>query len=351
MSLFSVKWRDPAEPRFPSECHTGMEVIGAVGAATSVASTGMSIIGSGKQAAGQREAGENAYRAALIRNEQMKIAAQNARNTAVQREEQAALQDQAAELQRRQAEAEGNKTPLIKAQAQVTRNRAVMLDQAAEAAIDDGNMAQAIKQREAIEAKRKGTIMAGRARAVMAASGGGVDQGTIAELMAEGEMKFEDRLFEGAAAARSAKIASEGAKYEAALTREDAKQIDYAAVLNDYNAAIGKYESDLTRRAAHRTRFQAQLDRWDAENSEYAGQSAVVEGDRTRSAMNSAADFTLMSGIGGGLARAGGLAARYAGSFSPSTVTASPSDYRGAYDALSTEQRIPGFDADYNPLV
>jgi hypothetical protein len=323
-----------------------------VGMAATLASTAMSISSSGKQAAGQREAGENAYQAALIRNEQMKVAAQNARNTSVQRLEQAELQDHAAELQRRQAEAEGNKTPLIKAQAQVTRNRATMLDYASDAAIDDGNMAQAIKQREAIEAKRKGTIMAGRARAVMAASGGGVDQGTIAELLAEGEMKFEDSLFEGAAAGRNARIVSDGAKYEAALTREDAKQIDYAAVLNDYNVEIGKYESEITRRTAHRTRFQAELDRWDAENSQYAGNSAVVQGERTRSSMNDAADFTLMSGIGGGLAKAGGLAARYAGSFSPGgSVTASSDDYRGGYDALSTEQRIPGFDANYNPLV
>jgi hypothetical protein len=321
-------------------------VIAAVGAAAAVGSTAMSIASSGKQSAGQREAGENAYQAALIRNEQMKVASQNARNTAVQREEQAVLQDHAAELQQRQAIAEGHKTPLIKAQAQVTRNRAVMLDYAADAAIDDGNMAQAIKQREAIEAKRRGTIMAGRARAVMAASGGGVDQGTIAELLAEGEMKFEDSLFEGAVAGRNARIVSEGAKYEAALTREDAKQIDYAAVLNDYNVEVGKYEADLTRRAAHRTRFQAELDRWDADNSQYAGQRTVVEGERTRSAMNDAADSTLLTGIGRGALSAGGLAARYAGSFSGSNYDIAKDPLRTANDA-----DLGGYNGSANPLV
>lgn len=316
-----------------------------IGAASSVASVGMSIIGGMGQSSGQRAAGQQAYEAALIRNEQAKIAAQNARNNETQRNEQAVLIDQAAELQQRQAEAEGKKSQLIKAQAEVTRNRAVMLDYAAAAAIDDGNMAQAIKQREAIEAKRKSTIMAGRARAVMAASGAGVDTGTLAELLAEGEMSFENSLFEGAVAKRNAAIVSEGAKYEAKLTREDAKQIDYAAVLNDYNAEIGKYEADLTRRSAHRTRFQAELDHWDAENSMWAGQTAVREGLRTRAAYDSAADSTLLTSIGTGALRAGSLAARYAGSSSPG--------YDLGRDPLRTanDADLGGYNGAANPLV
>lgn len=320
-------------------------VTGVIGAAASVASTGMSIIGSMNQSSAQRASGQQAYEAALIRNEQMKVAAQNARNTAVQREEQAVLQEQAAELAERQAEAEGRKTPLIKAQAQATRNRAVMLDYAAAAAIDDGNMAQAIKQREAIATKRKATIMAGRARAVMAASGAGVDQGTIAELLAEGEMGFENSLFEGAVAGRNARIVSEGAKYEAALTREDAEQIDYAAELNDYNAEIGKYEADLVRRTAHRTRFQAELDRWDADNSQWAGRTSMAQGESRRASMDSAANATLLTGLGTGALQLGSLAARYAGSSSPK--------YDLSKDTLRTanDADLGGYSGTANPLV
>jgi hypothetical protein len=317
-----------------------------LGAVSSAASVGMSIVGGMGQSSGQRAAGQQAYEAALLRNEQAKIAAQNARNNETQRNEQAALIDQAAILQERQAEAEGNKTPLIKAQAQVTRNRAVMLDYAAQSAIDDGNMAQAIKQREAIEARRKSTIMAGRARAVMAASGAGVDTGTLAELMAEGEMSFENSLFEGAVAKRNAAIVSEGTKYEAALTREDAKQIDYAAVLNDYNASIGKYEADLTRRQAHRTRFQAELDHWDSENSLWAGQTALAQGASTRAAMNNAADMTLYTAIGSGVLRAGSIAARYAGTSSPTNYSLSRDTARTANDA-----DLGGYNGTANPLV
>ena len=55
---------------------------------------------------------------------------------------------------------------------------------------------EAAKQREGIEARRKGDMLASRARAVMAAGGGGVDEKIISGLMAEGEYAdYSHRVF------------------------------------------------------------------------------------------------------------------------------------------------------------
>lgn len=114
--------------------------------ALSAASTGMSILGSANQAAGQRSAGDIAYRNALLRNE-------------------------AAKGEARQLEASAVAT-------------------------------EAAGQRQAIEAVRKGSIMASRARAVMAASGAGVDPKLIARLIGEGEYGKDVALFNAGDKAR-----------------------------------------------------------------------------------------------------------------------------------------------------
>lgn len=111
----------------------------AVGPALSIASAGMSIIGSENQAAGQRTAGQIALNNAIARNEQAKA-------------------------------------------------EAVRLEANAVATEASG-------QRQAIEAVRKGEILASRARAVMAASGAGVDAKLIARLMGEGEYAKDVALF------------------------------------------------------------------------------------------------------------------------------------------------------------
>lgn len=118
----------------------------AISAFASVASVGMSILGSANQAGGQRQAGDIAYRNALIRNEHAK-------------------------------------------------SEALHLEASAKAT-------EAAGQRQAIEAVRKGGIMASRARAVMAASGAGVDPKLIARLIGEGEYGKDVALFNAGDKAR-----------------------------------------------------------------------------------------------------------------------------------------------------
>ena len=112
----------------------------------SVASAGMTILGASNQAAGQRTAGQVALNNAILRSEQAK-----------------------AEAVRQEANAVA---------------------------------VEASGQRRAIEAVRKGDIMASRARAVMAASGAGVDNKLIARLMGEGEYAKDVALFEAGDKAR-----------------------------------------------------------------------------------------------------------------------------------------------------
>ncbi len=67
-------------------------------------------------------------------------------------------------------------------------------------------------QRTQIEARRKASVLAGRARAVMAASGGGVDEGVISSLEGEGN-------YAGDVAAYDASEKARGLRNQAALTR------------------------------------------------------------------------------------------------------------------------------------
>lgn len=110
------------------------------------ASVGMTVVGGVMQASAQQEAGEVAYQNALS-----KAAALNAE----------------------------------------ARNR----DAAA-------NQAQAAKQREGIEVQRKYNMAASRAAAVMAASGGGVDERLLAGILSEGEYAKDVALYEGDETAR-----------------------------------------------------------------------------------------------------------------------------------------------------
>lgn len=183
-------------------CHTGMEILAAVGAAATVVSTGMSIAGASQQADAQRQAGEVAYQNALRRNET--------------------------------------------AQAEAKRME------------DKANSEQAIAQRDAIEKNRRARLAAGRAQAVMAASGAGVDEGVLSGILSEGDFAFDTALAEGDQRAQDA-------------------------------------------------RYDARLRRWE-------GEAGVTEGMRARSAMNRRAGNTETMGIVGGAARLGSLAAKYGGS-------------------------------------
>lgn len=191
-------------PQFPASLSRALYAAGvcfepiSLTMAIAAASAAMTVAGGIASASGQRQAGENAYQDALARNKQ--------------------------------------------------------LQQVANAREAEAKAAQAAKQREGIEAYRKGNLMASRARAVMAAGGGGVDEKIISALMAEGEYGKDVALFEGDETAR-------------------------------------KYNQ------------QAEFDR-------YSGRAAMAAGENTRSAANSAADWTIISSVG----KAGtSLAGAYAG--------------------------------------
>lgn len=120
------------------------------------ASTGMSIIGGANQAAAQRAQGQLAYQEALQR-------------------------------------------------AQMANVQAQQLEQ-------NAGQAEAASQRQAIEARRQGTIAAGRLRAVMGASGAGIDDNLIASALGQGNYNADTALSGGTEKAR-------GMRNEAALTR------------------------------------------------------------------------------------------------------------------------------------
>jgi hypothetical protein len=101
---------------------------------------------------------------------------------------------------------------------------------------------QAAAGRQAIDAQRKGQLMAARLRAVMGASGGGIDNNLLASLQGEG----------------------------------------------NYNADVAQWQGDERARA---DRNQAALARWGGANS-------LQQGVYSQSAMDTAADSTMLSTIG-----------------------------------------------------
>jgi hypothetical protein len=80
--------------------------------------------------------------------------------------------------------------------------------------------AQASKQREGIEANRKYVLAASRARAVMAAGGGGVDEGIIAGILSEGDYAKDVALYEGDETARGLQNQATMDRYSANSARQ-----------------------------------------------------------------------------------------------------------------------------------
>lgn len=207
--------------------------------AMTVVGAGMSFIGSQQQAAAQQQAGNVALQNAQIRQQQM-------------------------EAQAKQQESEA------------AQNRAAGNDEAAKG------------QRAAAEADRKGRIMAGRAQALMAASGAAPDDSMTAGLLAEGKYAEKVALFEG---------------------NQSARKFKNAAHINDYQAA----------------------------GSRYGGAGAILQGQQTKSAYDFAASNTRISSYGqlaGGLAKAGmGIADMYGGDYGGDTALRSGE--RAAQDAVN----------------
>lgn len=234
-----------------SVCSTGIEegvaLAGAVGSAASgaaataapylgAASLGMSILGGVNQSAAQQQAGAVAYQNALLRK-------------------------QAADVQANQEQ------------------------QAAGEQVAAG-------QRQQLESIRKGVVMGARAKAVMAASGAGVDDSLVASLVGEG---------------------------------------NYAGDVASYNAgekARGMYN-------------EAAMTRW-------SGDAGVWSGANTQAADNRAADATLIGTIGKG---ALSFADKYGGP-APNGVSGTTGDSLtvAGSDAIAADAARRYGPAAYNPL-
>lgn len=144
---------------------------------------------------------------------------------------------------------------------QQMRSQALQQENEAEQNRASANNAAAVGQREAIEARRKGQIMAGRAQTVMAASGAGVDGSMTAGLLAEGDYAGD--------------VAQYGGEDKARVLRNMGK-------VNEFNAA------------SLRT----------------TGQAGIWSAEQTKGAFTTAAIGAGLKGIAG----AGmGLAAKYGG--------------------------------------
>lgn len=178
--------------------------VGAAMAAASpyigAASAGLTVVGGLSQSAAQRQAGDIAYQNALIRAQQ------------------------------------------AQQQAQMAVARAQQEDQNADSATGAGQIQQ-------VEKIRQGNVMAGRARAVMAASGGGVDEGVISAIQGE----------------------------------------------NNYAGSVAAFNANERARGF---RNQATMDRYSAENAIWGGQAGVGIGASERDAGYRAADATLIGSFG-----------------------------------------------------
>lgn len=226
---------------------TAMAVIGTVG------SMGMNIMGSAQQSQAQRAAGETAYQNALARNQMLEAQAQEQENEAKQREAQAKAE-------------------------------------------------QAAAQRAGIEQTRKSNAIAGRASAVMAASGGGVDTNILAGILGEGDYAKDVALYEGD---------------------------DRASKLN-YQGKINRYQADVSR---------------------YEGKQGVARGQYTRDVMNSRADATLAMGIGKTIFQGMSLAGKYGGDLPGTGATASsPDDAMAAYAKAPNSWKYAGLESDVGEI-
>lgn len=201
--IYSEKILDVTQrPDVRGRCFTGLETAAILGAVSAAGSMGMGIIGGMQQSAAQQQAGETAYRTALMRNQHLEAQARELENQAIQRENEAKIQDARA------------------------------------------NDQQAVSQRKALEQKRRAGITASRAGAVMAASGAGVDSGVLASILAEGEYAGDVSIYEGDVAAGDSRYGAKMSRYQGDLNR-------YEAATKRASGSAGVAEGAYTRDAAY----------------------------------------------------------------------------------------------------
>jgi hypothetical protein len=107
--------------------------------------------------------------------------------------------------------------------------RAARYGKESEAAQYDQQAGQeiAVAQRGAMEQRRRAKLVASRALAVSAASGGGASDPTVARIIAdiegEGAYRAATELYRGEESARKLRMAASGSRYEGALAERSGK--------------------------------------------------------------------------------------------------------------------------------
>lgn len=144
-------------------------------------------------------------------------------------------------------------------------------------------------ERAAIEQKRKGDLLASRATAVMAASGGGVDRNLVASIVGEGTYNENVSLYTG---------------------KERARSLDNQAALKD----------------------------WEASSDQWSGNAAAQQGAFAQESAGTAEAFTAIGGIG---KAASSVAAAYGGGGGAGALTAQS----GGFSALSAGDTMKNFNS------
>ena len=102
---------------------------------------------------------------------------------------------------------------------------------------------QAAAQRAAIDQRRQATLIASRAVAVAGASGGGVSdptvQNIIADIHGEGAYRAALKLYQGEDAARQLRMGASAKTYEGQLARENARSMADAYRLKAWGGLAG----------------------------------------------------------------------------------------------------------------
>lgn len=123
-----------------------------------------------------------------------------------------------------------------KAADQAARFQAAQLEQR-------GKAEQAAASREAMEQRRQSRLVGSRARALMAASGGGIDYDILGDIAGEGEYRALTALYEGDEAAAGRRMQAAASRYEGKSIRNASRMKAFSTLLSGGSSIAGKYGS------------------------------------------------------------------------------------------------------------
>lgn len=104
-----------------------------------------------------------------------------------------------------------------------------------------GKAEQAASQRQAEEDRRQARLMQSRARAVGAASGGGIDLELAGDIEAEGEYRALTSLWEGTEAAKGRRAQAEASRFEGNAAKKAGYLKGGATILGGGSSFMEKY--------------------------------------------------------------------------------------------------------------